>query len=257
MEYKLVVYSHTDFIDILSLQDGGDVLLINYNDLDLDIYSRYNQIILYDDSLPYASRLLNLLNIESKYILLLHDIDIIIHKNNSVIDKITNLMEVNNIDRVDLQFDCNPPNTVNWDLPCLDLDGNTKYRNEDYDDLISPNEYGTKYNVNPSLWNLKSLISVMSQFKYLSYRNIEVNRDLQSFVNLMNVYQLYSKNIVRCGYFTCLNFFQFLHITHGGLLIPVSKDDQDHSLSDHVYEFYMQALKRINSNRRFRNRMSD
>ena len=62
-----IVYSHTEFLDVLLTQThylesyDNKILLINKTDQDLsELYSNYKQVIFYDDTLPYASRLLEI-----------------------------------------------------------------------------------------------------------------------------------------------------------------------------------------------------
>ena len=70
----IVVYSHTEYMDVLKIQTKhlsnykNKILIINKSDK-YEIYNEYKDIIYYDDSLPYASRLLELKNIsdEIKY----------------------------------------------------------------------------------------------------------------------------------------------------------------------------------------------
>ena len=88
-----IVYSHTEFLDVLLTQThylkayNNKVLLINKSDKDLsDLYSNYKQVIFYDDTLPYASRILSLSDLDLDYILFIHDIDIVITKNDKVIN---------------------------------------------------------------------------------------------------------------------------------------------------------------------------
>ncbi len=67
-----IVYSHTEFLDVLLTQThylksyDNKVLLINKSDEDLsDLYSNYKQVIFYDDTLSYASRLLEIKKLEN------------------------------------------------------------------------------------------------------------------------------------------------------------------------------------------------
>ncbi len=215
-----IIYSHTDFLDILKIQTHklksyrDKILLINKSDLDLsDIYSQYEKIIFYDDALPYASRILSLVDLDLEYVLFIHDIDIIITKNNKIINHFVDFMKTNDIDRIDLQV------RYNWDL------NNSEKIYMTIDDKVIElrRQVNAKtksiYNVNPSIWKLSALLNIMNQFKNETYRSIELN--VQEYCSKFKIYKLYSDEYISCGWFSCLSFFQFLHITHRGKLLPI------------------------------------
>lgn len=271
-----VVYTHTDFLDICMIQTNylkneSKSLVINSNNLDInDLYSQYTDVIFYDDSKEYSSRLQNLINIKNKYeyILLIHDIDIVIKKDDHILYKILELMKNRRIDKVDLQYDCNPPYTVNWYEDCIDINTseNLKTKGEITDDnkiYLSRRLNGDYlYNVNPTIWNLHRLLEILNQFPNLGYRQIESNvLLLQKMRSEFLIYQLYSlpKNIVKTGYFTSLYFFQFLHITHGGRLIPRDKSGQHNSLDESIFNEYENIYNNFlkDSKRPFRRGMNE
>ena len=271
-----VVYTHTDFLDICQIQtqylkQESKSLIINSNNLNLnDLYNQYTDVIFYDDSKEYSSRLQNLNNIKDKYdyILLIHDIDIVIKKDNNILYKILELMKSKEIDKVDLQYDCNPPYTVNWYEECIDINTSEilKTKEEVIDDnkiYLSHRLHGEYlYNVNPSIWKLDKLLEILNQFPNLGYRQIESNHLLlQKMKTDFKIYQLYSlqKNVVKTGYYTSLYFFQFLHITHGGRLIPRDKNGQHNSLDESVFNEYERICNEFlkDSNRPFRRGMGE
>lgn len=269
-----VVYTHTEFLDVCNIQTDyliNDIktLIINKNNLELDsLYSKYDNVIFYDDSLPYASRLLVLESLVSKYdyILFIHDIDVVIKKDNTVLNKVVELMKSNNIDRVDLQLDGNPVGTINWNEHCINIISGEVINdrlNVENDVYLGLNINGDfVYNVNPSIWNLKSFLEILNKYSYLTYRNIETNSQLQSLMRSeYKTYQLYANNERRrkCGYFVCLDFFEFLHITHGGRFIPLTKEGQHNSLSDFAnneYKLIVEKYLKLTS-RAFRRGMSE
>jgi len=71
-------------------------------------------------------------------------------------------------------------------------------------------------------------MELMTEFKNESYRSIE-NQPTQEFCKRYNIYKLYGP-YVRCGGMGCLPFFQFIHITHGGKLLPIEGSNLDNSL---------------------------
>jgi len=245
-----IIYSHTDFLDMLTIQTyklksyEDKILLINKSDLDLSgIYSQYKKIIFYDDALPYASRILSLVDLNLEYVLFIHDIDIIITKNNKIINHFVDFMKTNDIDRIDLQV------RYNWDL------NNSEKIYMTIDDKVIElrRQVNAKtksiYNVNPSIWKLSALLNIMNQFKNETYRSIELN--VQEYCSKFKIYKLYSDEYISCGWFSCLSFFQFLHITHGGKLLPKSYNNLD----EHLKFQYTNILNTFkNTNRNFSDR---
>ena len=245
-----IIYSHTDFLDMLTIQTyklksyEDKILLINKSDLDLSgIYSQYKKIIFYDDALPYASRILSLVDLNLEYVLFIHDIDIIITKNNKIINHFVDFMKTNDIDRIDLQV------RYNWDL------NNPEKIYMTVDDevielrrQVNVNNYS--YNVNPSIWKLPTLLNIMNQFKNETYRSIELN--VQEYCNKFKIYKLYSDEYIRCGWFSCLSFFQFLHITHGGKLLPLLNNNLNEHLKfeyDYILSEWLSDTNRIFADR--------
>lgn len=241
---KYVIYSHTDYLDILSIQTeylklcSNKVLLINTTELNIsNITTQYNEVIYYDDSLPYASRLLSLSVLKDQYVLFIHDIDILVHHDPELIDSFTEYMSKNNVDRIDLQV----RHSWDYNTPKVNFDNIILSKQENSNNYI--------YNVNPSIWKLSSLLDVMYTFKNESYRSIET-APTQIYCKKLNVYKLYSDNYIRCGWFSCLDFFQFIHITHYGKLLPKTKNNLDVSLISE-YINIIDKLSAMNSNREF------
>lgn len=248
---KYIVYSHTDYLDILSIQTdclnfyNNKILLINKSDKDLsNLYTKYERVIFYDDSLPYASRILSLSELNEKYILLIHDIDIIVKKDDDVINHLTKHMMENNIDRIDLQC------RYEWDM----LNKNRIYieNNNSTIELREQKDINNYiYNVNPSIWKLNTLLDIMTKFKNESYRSIE-NLSVMQYCLKYKIYKLYSENYIKCGWFSCLPFFQFIHITHKGKLLPRTENRLDnHLITD--YNKIIETLLKNNTTKQFYN----
>ena len=244
-----VVYSHTDYLDILNIQTdylkscGNKILLINRSSLDLDaIYSNYKKVIFYDDSLPYASRILSLSELDLEYILLIHDIDILINRNDDIIEYLHDVMIDGKFDRIDLKRD------ELTDTEKIDIN----FKGEIFVLTKQENVYNYIYNVNPSIWKLSSLLETMNAFCNENYRTIE-NKPTQDFCSKFKVYKLYSDVYLDCGYFNCLNFFKFLHITHGGGLLPISNNRLELGIASEYKLIIQNYLS--NGNRQFKNAM--
>ena len=110
---SICIYSHTSYLKILKIQTDYIkkynyklILIINKNELDLeDIYSIYDEVIFYDDLLPYSYRLISCLSkIYDDYLVLIHDIDIVLNIDINIIDNFIMFMYTNCIDRIDLKY---------------------------------------------------------------------------------------------------------------------------------------------------------
>jgi hypothetical protein len=242
-----IIYSHTEYLDILNiqthyLQDISDKkLFINKtNNLPQNITEGYKEIFFYDDSLPYASRILSLkdTSIQEDYILLTHDIDILVSKDVTMLKELFNFARDNNLDRIDLQY--YHLNSSDYHLKFNDLDFYLTKQN-------NPNH--AIYNVNPSIWKLETLMDIMSNFPNENYRTIE-KFETQVYSQKFSIYKMYCSTPVECGYFKCLPFYQFIHITHGGGLLPLGNNGLEGYLQDE-YLRICQNFK-FNSNRSFR-----
>jgi len=239
-----VVYTHTDYLDIVQIQtyylkdQSSKVLLINKNTLELDdLYNQYNRVIFYDDNLPYASRLLALRELDAEYILFIHDMDAVIRQDLNVLNTLLDLAKASNIDRIDLQQDPTPeinPITLRIKLK-EDL---TLIKQE------NPNNYN--YNVNPSIWKLSTLLDVMNKFSSETYRSIEIGY-IQFYMTQFNVYKLFTEKYLNCGYFKCTPYFTFLHLTHCGKFLPKGSSNLEPFLReeyDSIHSRFLQDTKR-------------
>lgn len=240
-----IIYSHTDYLDVLEIQTDylksyeNKYLLINTNDIPLNISCNYKGIIEYDDALTYPGRLLPLKELDFEHILLIHDMDIVLYKDDSIIENIYNKIIEDNIDRVDLQFD-----REHIDSDKIFIDNYTDF-------YLNRQTIGYAYNVNPSIWKLSSLLDVMNKYHNSTYRTIE--NDAQQYCkDNYSIYRPYDMNkSFNCGYYKCIYFFKFLHITHHGQYLPLSNFSRlDQEIIDEwlriVYKFSL-----INNNRAF------
>ena len=225
-----VVYSHTDYMDVLNIQTShikeqkNITLFLNSNTLELgELYSKYKNVIFYDDSKPYATRLLMSINkLDCDYFLFMHDIDILLNVDNSVLDGFLPLMVEHSIDRIDLKHtdSIDHPEVISIDdgfsfgSSAMMVDGKNYMIKQ-----TNPNNF--IYNVNPSIWKKDSFMDLLNTFPDKTYRTIE-GMDVQNFSTKLNVYKLHNKNYKYCGYFTCVEFFIFLHISHSGKLLPLN-----------------------------------
>jgi hypothetical protein len=250
---KLVVYSHTDYLEILNIQTDyiskyqNTILLINKNNLNLDsLYSKYKQVLYYDDSNVYAARLLECIEqIDDSYFLLTHDIDILISINENMIDSLTNNMDRLNIDRIDLKYTNNLSSNsyinidhhLNSNIEMLELPNSQNFLIKQ----LNINNYA--YNVNPSIWKKSSLLQILQKFNYKNYRNIE-DIDVQAFCMSYNVFKIHSNKVLKCGYFELTEFYKYLHISHNGRFLsynPQNLTEYNQSYED-VAKDYMSIV---------------
>jgi len=247
-----IVYSHTEFLDVLLTQThylesyDNKILLINKTDQDLsELYSNYKQVIFYDDTLPYASRLLEISKLDLDYALFIHDIDISVKRDNDVIEHLLDTIKQNDLDRITLQY---KNITYNQNTEVIQISKNdSKFslvKEENVDRYI--------YNVNPSIWKISTFMEIMTKFKDEGYRTIELAH-VQEFCQKYKIFSLYNDSYINCGHFGCLPFFQYIHITHGGKLLPLTNNNLNESLIDE-YNLMLEKFS-LNKTRQFSNRI--
>lgn len=241
-----VIYSNTSYLDILKIQieyiknKDNCILLIDENNLNLEnIYQNFNKVIHYSNSYPYATRIMNCIKkIDFEYFILIHDIDILLYSNEIFLKDLFKFIQFKKYDRIDLRL----PDTLisdkiykiedhvdpnNWNLI------NHNEIDDNYFLVKNQNPYNYIYNVNPSIWKKDTLLEIMYNFKHKCYRTIE-DFEVQKFCIKYNIFRIYNNKKLDCGYFTCINDFKFLHITHGGKLLP---------LNDSFVSIYGQSYK--------------
>lgn len=226
-----IVYSHTEFLDVLLTQThylelyDNKILLINSSDQELtELYSKYKQVIFYDDTLPYASRLLEITKLNLDYALFIHDIDILVERDDTLIEHLLDNMKQNNLDRITLQYKniIHNPNTETIEIS-KDGSAFSLIKEENINQYI--------YNVNPSIWKISAFMDIMNKFKTLGYRTIE-SSPVMEYCQKYRIFCLYHDSYINCGHFGCLPFFQYIHITHGGKLLPLVNNNLNDLLAD-------------------------
>jgi hypothetical protein len=241
---KIVVYSHTSFLEVLNIQidylegKGDLILIINENDNNLtDLYNKFQTVIFYDDSLPYGYRLLNSVKqVPYDYFILIHDNDIAIHIDEIKVKSMFNFLRENNYDRVDFQlaydFDSDNSHKIDDDGLYFIKSSNTDTANKGY-----------PYNVNPSIWKKDTLVDILNNFGFRDYRTIE-HPDTQNYAVKFNIFKLYSKRKYQCGYFICLEPFRYIHITHSQKYLNLSS--LPNSSYNDIEEEYIKIINKYN-----------
>ena len=210
-----VVYSHTDYLDVLEIQTDylndypNKILLINKTK-DLDIFDEYKKVIFYDDDLPYMSRLLALDILEEDVFIFRHESDIPIKRDDDVVEKMAKCLIENELDRIDLQceFKGDNPNTERINII------------DDIEIVRQKNIRRFIFNVNPAIWRKSAFMNVHNKYKKLTFHQSETGTIQQHCANL-NFYKLWTDEIIYSGHFKCIKPIQNFHITAGGKWFPL------------------------------------
>tara|TARA_Y100000768_G_C23989983_1_gene691764 strand:- start:5547 stop:6377 length:831 start_codon:yes stop_codon:yes gene_type:complete len=243
-EPLLIIYSHSEYEDILDIatshlsQYKNKVLLINDQYKSDRYVNDYLDIIKYNDVEPYASRLLKLNEIDEEYILFMHETDILIKYDIDVINNMKIYMKNQDIDKIELQHCAWPP----ADMP-LKQTYNMKNKEIYFNDVCNlykiDNPKFFVYNVNPTLWKKKSLLNIMYNFREYNYRDIEADAVQKYTSDNFVCMSLKCCKYVKCAYFTCPPFFQFIHITHYGKFAQIKKKFYDNKNFKHINNTYL------------------
>lgn len=216
----IVCYSHSDYEDILQVQDAflrpyaaKKILITNVQP---KIAVCFDEVLLYGTIENYSDRLASCLSrLNDEYILFFHEMDIPIRFDPERLEELAAFMRERAIHRVDLQYlkYYNPNNThVFHDIR-----------------LVENSKDNYRYNVNPSIWNVGTFRTIMSASSK-SYRDIEC-AETQALARQYNMYKLHCDQKIRAGYFHVTPLFVFLHITHHNQLLPRSDNNLDEWLS--------------------------
>jgi hypothetical protein len=201
----ICVYSHSEYSDVLQICKDYHGNRASYLLTDIAhggaTVDKFQRVVRYDSTVPYASRLLKLKDFGEEYLILMHDIDIPLHIDETKVEGVLDWMKSEGIDRVDFQNDATSVEaTVSGEF----------VKQVDVGNYI--------YNVNPSIWKVESLLKIARNFSYATYRTIEY-LPTQLFAKTMNIYKCRG-NSTRIGYMECPDYFQYMHITHHGQWLP-------------------------------------
>lgn len=262
IDITFVIYSHTDFLDMLKIQIDqthnikNKILIINKNNLCNDgIYSNFKRVVFYDDSEPYGNRLLKTISeIESEFILFSHEIDILIDYKWGELGKLLKWMGHKNVDKIDLHFIDGALDKQNQTFVEISDGEVNDWESKSINELQKDRNYLTIhddpntyiYNVNPTLWKTSSFCDLLTFAKNKNYREIEYD-ETQNYMKKFKIYTLYSNKLLDCGYFKCLDIYKYFHITHYGLLINPQRQTTEfnQSYSD-VAEDYFKIIEKYN-----------
>ena len=114
-EPLLVIYSHSEYIEILNISTKflksykNKILLIDNNFKNDEYLNYYNNIIYYDNKEPYGSRLLKLNVIKDDIILFMHETDVLIEYDVNILNNLKQYIINNKVDKIELQHCAWPP----------------------------------------------------------------------------------------------------------------------------------------------------
>ena len=234
--FSIAIYTHSDFFDILPIQidyflkhsfQGSKVYLFSDKP-----YASPFENILYDDTLPYASRLLHCIaKVSSSHILILHENDALILYDGSVMNTLIEKMTEHGIDSLEMKHGSNSsdPITVN-------------------EDISIGKKWEYFFCVQPTIWNRERLSALLDKFRDKSYRLIEQD-DVQTYVReTYRTYITVHRNPLKSIWYRVPPYFCFLHLTSRLLLLPCSPANRlDPIVQGHheqIFDRYLRDSKR-------------
>lgn len=217
---KFVIYSHSSFADILELQEERlNELSIKYYliiDEHYEYKGRATKVLRYKNDEPFATRIHNAVKqINEEYLLLMHEVDLVVSLDKKFLDLIAEKMITMGIDKVDLQ------NCPNHHAPKYENFTTIQVTEKTYIGRTSFPYDQYVYNVQPTLWKTSSLIRALENYREHTYRSIEYSGIQQFCSEQLNSYRTVSSTPLSMGYFSSIEEFVFLHLTHFYQLLPV------------------------------------
>lgn len=225
---NLIIFSHSDYSylwdiiaeHIIPMKDLNPIFVSNVTDkIKPDGFIRYIE---YDEKMCYAKRWLSILPcIDEKYILVVHDVQIILNCDIFKIEKLVELLEKNDIDRCTLHV----------------FNGEEIIENENIQICNLKHAVGltyTPYDLSPTIWKKTSFYKLFSEFPNETYHSSECSKDLQEYCKKnLKCYGLQNtgEKIYYCLGRPFLNIFKVLYITiKGEICFPIEvymdmKDD--------------------------------
>jgi hypothetical protein len=172
--------------------------------------------VFYAQTDSYTKRVSSVIKqIDSDYLLFLHDVDLIINLNQDTFKSYLNLMIKNNVDRLSLGvFNNKEESIISNDLAITRLSNFGMSKN-----FFTPFDYA------PSIYKKNSLLKLYSIFDE-SYQNFELRDDVQNFaltnLKCYGVQKLNDGNIIYHRGFAFIKDMSFLHLTVKGKLLPLN-----------------------------------
>jgi len=209
----LVIKTHSDYSYLWPIIDDyiENIKLkkILFYDKSENLPKNFDQYIEYDQQKTYMQRLTHLTDIvKEDYILLIHDVDIIINLDENLLEKYFVFMKEKKVGYLKLHLSVSKDILKKGDLVLANL------KNKCIANHVIP------YDVTPAIWVKKTLNMISKKFPNLSYRDAENTLEFQNFfINNISCYSLDKKSNLKIIYCRNLCFskeFNFLHITTKG-----------------------------------------
>lgn len=219
-KFKIVIISNSAYsylwkiINDLTINIENINLCLDENSIDFKFNKNIN-IIYYTKSNIYSKRLHEIMRqIDSEYVILLHDVDLILNFNKIKVAQYIALMKKTNIDRLSFGVYDNPNNVIKEnEIEICKLEKG-----------ISKN-YFTPFDHTPSIYRKDKLISIYKNFENETYAKLEQNSNVQDFVdNNIKCYGIQKNKNISLVYhrgFVFSEDISFLHLTIQGKFLPL------------------------------------
>lgn len=182
MDLTFITYTHTEYSDIWPLTFHGmrnleqlpieKVFVCNTETVGEDVLSHYHSVIVYNDTLPYPARVASCLEqITSEYVFFVHDIDIILKFDASLVSHILDTIKTHSIDRLFFGMIKPCDSMIHTDHLSLSR-------------ARSSPIFALPYDVGPSIWKRTVFLDMMKKYSKETYRSIEssgIQTDLSSY----------------------------------------------------------------------------
>lgn len=229
----ILIYTHSDVFDVLKIQ--MDYFNKLFNNTDQDIYLLCNapytyenetnkntfkyKTILYDDKLPYYSRILQCIQqIDVSHFIITHENDILIKFDKDAIYKMVNIMKEKSIDSINLKHANNTVKDEPKYTPEIQVTDTlyiSKMKNDD----------NFVFCIQPRIWNKESAIKLFSTYPDTTYRASELENIQQYMKAHQNTYITHSKNFLVGLLMDVIPEYCYLHMTISAQFWEYDKED--------------------------------
>ena len=245
---SLVIFTHSDYSylwkiieeKIINLYDLNPIFISNINNT-IEKPKGFKKYIEYDDKLCYAKRWINILTeIDYKYILVVHDVQIILNCDITKIIDLVNIIDKNNIKRCSLNVFNGVEQIHENNIQLCNL--NNVVRGKTF----------VPYDVSPAIWNVSAFLNLWNIFPNETYHGSELNNDLQNYCKKIKCYgiQKTKDKIYYCMQRPNTIFFKILNITIKGELLTPSDIymDMKNDFNQIVEKYNLTKKIKINPN---------
>lgn len=211
MKTIIITNSHYSYLwDIINDYEYDNILICADK---INNFNFKHQTFIYDESLNYVRRLIQILNnVDDEFIMLFSDVDIILNIDKNILNIYKDIMIENNIDRISFGVFNNNKNVIEKNGLMV----------TNINDIID-NHFFTPYDYTPSIYRKNSLLTLCENFEDETYSTFETNENVQKFVNdNFKFYAIQKSDNIKLVYhrgFVYSSNFLSLHITVKGKLL--------------------------------------